>query len=275
MLDLSKNIVLCDTSYMVFYKYYALVTWYKMSERNMEDLQKPELPVDFLEKYKKTFLETVQSWSKKYNVPLQNIVFVRDCAREEIWRMALYPTYKSTRCDKKNTFNSAIFTYTYQTILPLLKEQHTIQHMCVPRLEADDCAALAVKFLRERCHYEKEITIITNDNDYVQLHKYNAQLINLQGKSLYDRIDDVGTYLHLKQIMGDVSDNIASIAPKVGPKTAMKYIKDAALLEKQLAKPDVYERYMLNKTLVDFDEIPMYLQEQFNELFQTCINSGD
>jgi len=256
---------------MVFYKYYALVTWYKMSERNMEDLQKPELPQDFLEKYKKTFIETVHTWSKRFETPLHNIVFARDCSREDIWRMALYPSYKSTRTDKKNTFNSSIFTYTYNVVLPLLKEQCNVHDICVPSLEADDCAALAVKFLRERCRFDKDITIITNDNDYVQLHKYNAKLINLQGKSLYDRIEDVSTYLHLKQIMGDVSDNIVAIAPKVGPKTAMKYTMDATLLQKQLAKPEVLERYRLNKTLVDFDEIPMHLQTQFNDLFSTYI----
>ena len=271
MLDLTKNLLLCDTSYAVFFKFYSLVTWYKMSQRgDVESLLQEALPEDFLLKYHKCFLDMVNGWKDRFGVPYENIVFARDCSREHIWRNALFASYKSTRSEKNKSFNSSIFTYTYTNIIDALKKQHGCHEVCMDSLEADDCVAVMIKYLRTVKRYDGKITVITNDNDYIQLHKYNVSLMNLQGKSLYDRINDVENYLHLKQIMGDVSDAIPAIAPKVGPKTALKYVNDSDLLNKQLQKEEVRLRYQLNKKLVDFDEIPPHLVERFQDTL-TCI----
>ena len=113
-----------------------------------------------------------------------------------------------------------------------------------------------VRHLRETVRFDNNITVITNDNDYVQLHVHRVHLVNLQGKSLYDRIADVHTYIELKRIMGDVSDNIPAIAPKIGPKTAMTLIQCPEKLQKRLVDTECKRKYELNELLVNFGRIP-------------------
>lgn len=261
MLDFSQNIILCDTSYMVFYRYFSLVSWWKISKRNVEDLS--EYPIEFSDKFEKTFMDMIQRLGKTYGVPLSNIVFVKDCSREDIWRNDIYIQYKGTRTHAK-TFNPEVFVKTYTKTLPKLCQQHGCHVISGCRLEADDCIALLARHLRRDRKFEKDIIVITNDNDYIQLHKHNVMLRNLQGKCLYDRVGlDADTYLHQKQIMGDTSDNIIAIAPKIGPKTALKIIRDENIRNKYLSNPETNARYELNKRLVDFDCIPDDLSDAF------------
>ena len=65
--------------------------------------------------------------------------------------------------------------------------------------------------------------------------------------------------------MGDSSDNIPSVFPKCGPKTAQKCIDDPAFFLKKISeKPEEYQKqYKLNQLLVDFNNIPEELQEEF------------
>jgi 5'-3' exonuclease len=63
--------------------------------------------------------------------------------------------------------------------------------------------------------------------------------------------------------MGDPSDNIKSVLQKCGPKTALKCYENTAYFEERLKKENAYELYNLNKKLVDFNEIPTNLVEEF------------
>jgi 5'-3' exonuclease len=64
--------------------------------------------------------------------------------------------------------------------------------------------------------------------------------------------------------MGDISDNIPSVFPKCGPKTAQKCIEDPEFFKKKMAdNAEYYKQYELNKTLVNFDNIPENLVEEF------------
>ena len=63
--------------------------------------------------------------------------------------------------------------------------------------------------------------------------------------------------------MGDPSDNIKSVLQKCGPKTALKCYENPAYFEERLKKENAYELYNLNKKLVDFNEIPTNLVEEF------------
>ena len=84
---------------------------------------------------------------------------------------------------------------------------------------------------------EREILIVTNDYDYLQLlddkiHIYNLKNKNLREKSLGSRKLDLG----VKIIVGDNSDNIPKCFPKCGQKTAIKYLENPDLLDKAFAK---------------------------------------
>ena len=66
--------------------------------------------------------------------------------------------------------------------------------------------------------------------------------------------------------MGDASDNIPSVFPKCGLKTAQKCIENEDFLKKKMSNnEEYYNRYELNKKLVSFDEIPSELIEEFME----------
>ena len=269
MLDLDKNILLCDTSYMVFYRYFSLVTWWKISKRDVEELS--SFPIEFDEKFEKTFIQMVHGLGKTYGVPLSNIVFVKDCSREDIWRNDMYVQYKGTRVHAK-IFNPEVFIATYRKVLPKLCQEYGCHLVSGCRLEADDCIALLARYLRQDRTFDKDIVVITNDNDYIQLQKHDVMLRNLQGKCLYERVGlDAETYLHQKQIMGDTSDNIIAIAPKIGPKTALKIIHNESVRKKYLSNPETNARYELNKRLVDFDCIPDDLSQAF--ITSSCVTA--
>ena len=63
--------------------------------------------------------------------------------------------------------------------------------------------------------------------------------------------------------MGDISDNISSVLKKCGPKTALKCYNDPAYFAKEMEKQGATEKYELNKLLVDFNQIPALLVEEF------------
>jgi 5'-3' exonuclease len=64
--------------------------------------------------------------------------------------------------------------------------------------------------------------------------------------------------------MGDTSDNIPSVFPKCGPKTAIKCIEDPEFFQKKMNNNlDYYNQYELNKKLIDFNNIPQHLVEEF------------
>jgi 5'-3' exonuclease len=133
-------------------------------------------------------------------------------------------------------------------------------------LEADDCIALSVKYLNQK-YPESRIFIITSDKDYLQLKADNVHLYNLAYKNLTEGKLATGNAeddLKIKILMGDTSDNIPSVFPKCGFKTAQKCIKDEDFFKKKMANNSVYyEQYKLNEKLVSFDEIPTDLVDEF------------
>jgi 5'-3' exonuclease len=91
--------------------------------------------------------------------------------------------------------------------------------------------------------------------------------INLAFKNLKDSKVFTGnpqTDLKLKIIMGDSSDNIPSVFPKCGIKTARKCVDDPEYFKKKMDDNiSYYEQYLLNDTLVSFDKIPVELIDEF------------
>ena len=139
----------------------------------------------------------------------------------------------------------------------------TLKH---PKLEADDCIALAVKHLLSS-KPDCIIYIITSDKDYLQLAGERVNLFNLSYKKLTDQKSCTGNPecdLFCKIVTGDPSDNIPSVFPKCGPKTALKYYADRVLLEKKLGESEKYQKqYELNKKIIDFNEIPSHLADEY------------
>jgi 5'-3' exonuclease len=141
-----------------------------------------------------------------------------------------------------------------------------------PRLEADDCIAISVKYIVNK-YPECTIYIITSDRDYLQLNATNVHLYTLTYKNLADGKTATGNAINdlkIKILMGDTSDNIPSVFPKCGLKTAMKCIEDEEFLKKKMDNnPQYYEQYELNEQLISFDKIP----EQYVKEFMATIKN--
>jgi len=94
----------------------------------------------------------------------------------------------------------------------------------------------------------------------------NVHLYNLTYKKIVGAGNGSNIDLEIKIIMGDSSDNIPSVFPKCGPKTAQKCIDNPEFFQKKMEEDPKYTaQYELNKLLVDFDNIPDDLQSEFIE----------
>ncbi len=268
------NIMLVDSSYCSFYRYYATILWYKRANPDVKVDNKYEWHKDkiFMDKYEKIYLNSLMKIKKKFKIPMKNIVFAIDCPRDTIWRMPLFPKYKANRKISDKKFNPSmleVFKFTKYTILPKLVKNYNIKTIKCPKAEADDIVAVLTKHFQKTMP-EREILIVTNDYDYLQLlddkiHIYNLKNKNLREKSLGSKKLDLG----VKIIVGDNSDNIPRCFPKCGQKTAIKYLENPDLLDKAFAKyPESKARFILNKTLIDFNSIPEDIQKNIIDNFK-------
>ena len=67
--------------------------------------------------------------------------------------------------------------------------------------------------------------------------------------------------------MGDSSDNIPKVFKRLGTKTMLKLYNDKTLLEKKFRENEgSFKRYCLNRTLVDFKNIPQKYTTRFTHL---------
>ena len=66
--------------------------------------------------------------------------------------------------------------------------------------------------------------------------------------------------------MGDTSDNIPSVFPKCGFKTALKCVENPELFKKKMKdNEEYYKRFDLNTKIIDFNYIPENLANEFIE----------
>ena len=256
------NYILIDTSYLIFYRYYALMQWWKIAKPEQE-LGNPAENPEFREKFKKIMIASVETIKKnlklhtnKRQSPQVTVIAARDCPRLEIWRNQIYPEYKATRELDDTFMGGPFFKMVYdENLLEKAGCKLIIQE---DRLEADDIIAITTKYLKKQESTEK-IYIIANDMDYLQLCNGQCDIVNLKMKRLIENkknFPEADKNLFIKIIMGDKSDNISSVFKKCGIKEAEKLYEDSEMLGEKLEKEDAYEKISLNKMLIDFDEIP-------------------
>lgn len=260
--DESQYTILIDLSYFIFYRYYALIGWWKLA-RPDDILGTPIENTDFVEKFKKTFVEKINEIPKKMRIKNYTIIAGADCPRLDIWRHQISNGYKENRVYDDQFLGGPFFELSYKLI-----NEMGIKLLSHPMLEGDDCIAIIAKKILIESE-DMKVIIMASDMDYLQLSHPRIQLVNLKYKLLTDSkkwSGDPIKDLFCKIVMGDKSDNIPSIFKKCGPKTALKYYDDRATFEEQLKKENAYDLYDKNKKLVDFNEIPEVLVDQFLEL---------
>jgi len=284
MTDNNQVFILVDTSYWIFYRYFAILQWWKHAKPDDDLNINPYTNQEFVEKFVKTFTESLQTFKKKQKLHKQRgkpeipctIIAARDCPRKEIWRNALYASYKETR-DKDDSFmGGPFFKQVYQDNNKLLQEAGVKYILQFPNLEADDVLAITKKQIRQK-YPQARVIIIANDHDYLQLLDDYTEIINFQQKNLRESkkvFPEADKNLFYKIVLGDKSDNIMPIFKKCGPKTCEKYYNDRELFLEALKKESgSQEKYELNKKLVDFNEIPETLLNGLMEEYKSVLTN--
>lgn len=257
--DGSLPILLIDLSYFVFFRYFALISYYKKSDREFEF-------DDFMARFERLFQTNLLKLSKNLKFEHSQTVLVGDCARSKIWRMEHLETYKSNR-DNKHKIQPGVFEVIYNQIIPRMQSVHGIRYVCVDGAEADD----VIGWIHRHMSNTRKV-IITNDNDYLQLADDMTTIMNLQMKNIVERgIGDPRKDLIHKILTGDVSDNITGI---VSSKRAMLLVnlEEDELLE-TLKKERLYEKYLHNKRLIDMRNIPDYIDQAIRLKVKICNHS--
>lgn len=276
-----KNYLLIDLSYACFYKFYATKKWYNLANpdfdlSNVEDWN--DVP-DFINKFSYTFLNDIKNLKKKTNVPWENVILVKDCPRKKIWRHDLVDGYKGTRSNMQKKFNgSQLFIHTYNTLIPQWIKDFKVKLLSCDRAEADDIIGIVTKYLDKD---KNIITIIANDNDYLQLlANERINMANMKYK-LKDH-DNHKKNLKTKILIGDVSDNIPPCyvrSTTVNSTSKREYIKCTknnilCLLEKDIFNLNDIIRdnqHLINRNLIDFDYIPESIKniviDKFEKLY--------
>lgn len=270
----NPTFIFIDGSYFCFYRYHSLLNWWKNAcPEEIDVLQNPYQNDKFVDKFKKIFIDNIKKIPKnlKLDKSINPIIIVgKDCKREHIWRNQLFQNYKANRLQNDGFMGGPFFKMVYEDNLFIEGGAQTIlKH---PKLEADDCIAISVKYLLNT-YSTCNIYIITSDKDYLQLAQERVQIYDLAFKKLTEQKSSTGDPkcdLFCKILTGDPSDNISSVFPRCGPKTAMKYYQNQELFKQKLQESTTYQTsYELNSKIIDFNNIPEELAQEFlQELVQ-------
>jgi len=214
-LDKSYPVILVDTSYWLYYRFFALRNWYN---RAYPDLAKqPNFNMEhnwltdeiFITKYQKLFIDNIKTICKKNKTVLTNVVFCIDCSHKDIWRIENNKDYKGTRLQShiKNEFNSyELFSYIKKNYIPQLQVLYGIKTFYNNKCEADDIIGHFAPFLITN-NFPK-VFILANDNDYLQICSNNIIMINGSKDAISAPLEYGEQYLIKKILIGDNSDNI-------------------------------------------------------------------
>ncbi len=160
--------------------------------------------------------------SLKTDYPDSNIVAIFD-AKGKTFRHDLYQDYKANRPSMPDELRSQV-DYVHAAVKAL-----GLPLVAVPGVEADDVIGT---YAKQASDNGQTVLVASGDKDLAQIVNDKVNLIDTMKKVILDepgvvdkfgvRPDQIIDYLTL---MGDSSDNIPGV-PKVGPKTAVKWLAE-------------------------------------------------
>ncbi len=215
----SKPLVLVDGSSYLFRAFYALPS----SLTSPDGMQTNAIH---------GVLNMLDSLRKTYDPDHMVVIFD---AKGKTFRNDMYAEYKATRPPMPDELRDQIAP------LHEIVVAQGYPMIVMPGVEADDVIGTMSKL------YDGDVIISTGDKDMAQLVDDQISLINTMSNSFHDRqgvIDKYGVpperirdYLAL---MGDTSDNIPGV-PKVGPKTAVKWLAEYDSLEEVMKNAESFK----------------------------------
>lgn len=290
-----KNSILTviDGSYFLYYVIFGAVRKYEelyrleaktmiKSAEETDQSNLPDLLVSdaFRSVLKKNLIERCETvdWILKQNFQDEidlaehiDILFVQDDSASKSFRKSIFPEYKAQRKLVKKSYDLfKIKQYIMDVLFPELNivKQFNYHTVFVNGAEGDDIVACTMKNFND---YMLKV-LIASDHDFQQIEGIHQ--FDLRGSEIKTKIkikkEDVflnpNEALLLKILTGDGSDNIPSICERMGNVTAYKYIQNKDQLKQLLIEnQDAAKQFKVNKSIIDFNQIPNDLSKHIIE----------
>jgi 5'-3' exonuclease len=276
------TLILVDTSYTSFYRFFATLRWLSLSDPDLYKEKKNDSTYDwsknekFMEKYEKMYMKSIVDLVGKKIFDDSKVIFCMDSPKENVWRNEIMKGYKADRCDlsAKTNFKPA-FNETYTKLIPkIIKDsKDRISKIRLDKLEADDIIAVIAKYY-EKKYPDEKVYLISGDKDFLQLGRENLIFINYKSKKPVTLSkEEAREQLKLKILNGDCSDNILTIFPKdrklLSLKKRKELIEDETKLKEYLQEnSDINDKYKINCKMIDFKYIPKDLEKEVLKEFK-------
>ena len=183
----------------------------------------------------------------------EHIAVVFD-AKGKTFRNDMYKEYKANRPPMPDELSSQI--------APLYEIVEALGYpmVIVPGVEADDVIGT---YARQATEQKRDTLISTGDKDMAQLVNPHVTLINTMNNVVLDEAGVVDKFdvppsaiIDYLALMGDTSDNIPGV-PKVGPKTAAKWLKQYETLENLIANAGDIKGKVGESLRDNLDQLPL------------------
>ncbi|HHJ35894.1 MAG TPA: DNA polymerase I, partial [Gammaproteobacteria bacterium] len=178
-------------------------------------------------------------------------------AKGKTFRHDMYDQYKANRPPMPDELRSQIAP------LHELVEALGYPLIIIPGVEADDVIGT---YARQASEQKIETLISTGDKDLAQLVNPHVTLINTMNNVIMDEAGVMKKFdvppaaiIDYLALMGDTSDNIPGI-PKVGPKTAAKWLKQYETLDNLVAHADEIKGKVGESFRENLEQLPLSRQ---------------
>lgn len=213
-------------------------------------------------------IETNFSYYRGFDIKgYATIVFCADDFTSNGFRRTLYEGYKGGRIEAraKKPYSITKIKQYFNVIF----DQTDIWNRCgykyafVEGAEADDIIfKLMTNYSGE---YENKI-VISSDKDLLQIpdtnqFDLNDKLVSREGKT---GMLTANEFLLRKVLIGDSSDNIPQVFPRVGPARAEKIIKEGVLDECLKGNEAAANQFKINLKLMDISRMPKELSDKID-----------
>lgn len=218
-------------------------------------------------------LNTLRLYRKKFQSEYGELVLTYDGGR--YWRKDIFPYYKAARKEKQNKDD-----YDWNKIFSIIgkirdevEEIFPYKTIRIDHLEADDVIAVLTKHF----YQEEKIMIVSSDKDFQQLQRYeNVKQYSPKVKGFITNTKPE-EYLVRHIIKGDVSDGIPNIISDddtfVNPDKRQKPCgeKKISAIAEELETWTNNDNWIRNQKLVDFNQIPDWVEEKVLEVWNEPI----
>ena len=281
------NIILVDTSYTTFHRFFAALRWFSFSKKEIFKEHKDDNKFDwftikeFADMYKKMYLKAIIDLVGNDIFKSSQLIFCMDAPQETLWRHELSSQcYKGNRVDLTEKHNyKPTFKYTYDVLIPeLIKNYKNIHSILIPKMEADDLIALATRYIRYK-RPNHMIYLVSGDNDFLQLGYDNLYIADYKKKEMIHlTTTEAKEALRQKIVTGDCSDNIPSIFPSdLKNNKLKKAVKESKEEMKQFLKDNIEAKklYEHNKKLISFKYIPKHFRKPVYKIINKIVKKVD